>query len=540
MKGTKILYFLIPLLLFTMLWNLGNWGVVETSEARYAEIAREMLTSGDWLKPQLLGIYHFDKPLITYWLTAVGMKIFGINAFGARFFLQMVYLLQIILVFQIARQLFSSKEKAIYAAMLYAGLPLVLMSVRNLTTDAFLNTFELTGIYFLVRYYTNRKPLWLYLFFLAMALALFTKGPVGLLVPLLMIYPIRKIKKVTGKKHSVHLVLGILLMLVLGSSWFFYLMWKSPAFYHFFIDVQLGDRMLKASALHRAKPFWYYFVFFPATTLPAILLAPEAVVKGIRQKNRPITLLFIFWLAIPFLFFSASSSKLVLYVLPLAPFVAMAGGWLIGENPWSKLKKYHLLFGGIYLVIFLILFALFLGLIPRVTYSPSVTAWLFLLSGTGLLIWLLLKRDKRHFAGMALLLPLTVVPVSTGIMQQSEIEINSTMPVVRFLQNQHLDNRKIIVWDKRLPSLSFGLQKDIYSVYYHDYSLKRNTEFQENLSWKKNLINANRADELQYLKQLVSMPSVFIVRKGRLPDNFSFLLRKYPHNRQMGKWEIYY
>lgn len=141
---------------------------------------------------------------------------------------------------------------------------------------------------------------------------------------------------------------------------------------------------------------------------------------------------------------------------------------------------------------------------------------------------------------MALLMPLTVIPISTGVMQQMELQINGMMPAVHFLQNHHLDKRKVIVWDKRLPSLSFDLQKDIYSVYYQDYSLKRNTKFQKNNDWKKNLIDVNKPDEYKYLSKLVNTPSVFIVKHGKLPEKYSLLVKNYPNSKNMGNWEIYY
>jgi 4-amino-4-deoxy-L-arabinose transferase-like glycosyltransferase len=540
MKSAKVFYFLIPLLLLALLWHLGSWGVLETSEARYAEISREMLTSGNWFMPRLLGIYHFDKPLMTYWITATGLQFFGTDAFGARFFLQLAYLLQIILVYAITFRLFRQRQKAIYAALFYAGLPLVLMSVRNLTTDAYLNTFELLGVYLLMRYYSRRRPLWLYLFFLDLSLALFTKGPVGLLIPLLMVYPLRKIFHVEGKKNILHMWLGIVIMLVIGSCWFTYLMIKSPEFYHFFIDEQLVDRMFKASTLHRAKPFWYYFVFFPAVTLPAFLLLPEAIGKTFRQKNHPLQLLTIYWFIIPFLFFSASSSKLVLYVLPLSPFVAIAAGWLVDEKPWTALKKYYFLLWGFFALLFIALLILFLVPVSNLTYTPALSGWIFLVAGFVLLVAFLIKNGKTQMVCLSLLFPLIVVPVSTGILKQAEIQVNGTLPLAQFLRSHHLEKRKVIVWDKRLPSLSFNLQKELVSVYYHDFSLKRHTEFQENQNWKKNLINVNIPSEYAYLKKVVAKPSVFLTKKGRLPEQFKSLLQGYRHEKTMGPWEVYY
>jgi 4-amino-4-deoxy-L-arabinose transferase-like glycosyltransferase len=87
----------IAVLLISFLWQLGLWGVTESSEARYAEISREMLLSGNMLLPQYLGVLHFDKPLMTYWITALGYEIFGFNAFGARFFLQIAFSVQLVI-----------------------------------------------------------------------------------------------------------------------------------------------------------------------------------------------------------------------------------------------------------------------------------------------------------------------------------------------------------------------------------------------------------------------------------------------------------
>ncbi len=540
MKKEKLVFFLVFLSFFTMLWHLGSWGVLETSEARYAEISREILTTHDWFMPRLMGIFHFDKPLLTYWMTALGMKIFGVDAFGVRFFLQIAFFIQMILVYSITKLLFKDTQKAFYAALLYLGIPLVIISVRNLTTDAYLNTFELLSVFFLIKYYLKRKPVWLYLFFLGLAMALFTKGPVGLIIPLLLIYPVRKIFHINDSRNQVHVGLGIVLMLVLGSSWFIYLMVQSPRFYHFFLGEQLIDRMFKASTLHRAKPFWYYFLFFPLTTLPAFFLLPETAVKSIKHAHKTVSLLLLYWFAIPFVFFSVSSSKLVLYVLPIAPVIAITGGWFIHEKPWNELKKYFYLFWGFYALVFVALILLFSNIFPQFTIRGSASVWFFLLLGIVLLMVLWVKKSKLSMALLSLVLPLSVVPVSTQIFGQMEAEIHGMKPVATFLKKEDLSQRKIIVWDERLPSLSFELQKGLYSVYYQDFLLKRHTEFQKNDHWKKQLINVHIPAEQQYLKNLISSPSVFIVKENELPEKYHFLLSRYSRKKQIGPWKIYF
>ena len=77
----KVIVFLFASF-FLLNINLGSWGVTETSEARYAEISKEMLESGDFIHPTLMGIAHYHKPPLTYYITTVGYKIFGVSEYG--------------------------------------------------------------------------------------------------------------------------------------------------------------------------------------------------------------------------------------------------------------------------------------------------------------------------------------------------------------------------------------------------------------------------------------------------------------------------
>ncbi|CAO0822629.1 4-amino-4-deoxy-L-arabinose transferase [Desulfarculales bacterium] len=76
-----ILLVLCGLLFFSFLGQRTIW---ETDEARYAEIAREMMESGDWVTPRLNYVKYFEKPILTYWLVAASFKIFGVSDYTAR------------------------------------------------------------------------------------------------------------------------------------------------------------------------------------------------------------------------------------------------------------------------------------------------------------------------------------------------------------------------------------------------------------------------------------------------------------------------
>ena len=96
------LWFLLAGLGLFLLLPAGLLPLTETTEARYAEIAREMVDSGNYLEPFFNGVKHFHKPPLAYWLIAAGLKLFGINDFGARFFGILAALVATAYVFRLA------------------------------------------------------------------------------------------------------------------------------------------------------------------------------------------------------------------------------------------------------------------------------------------------------------------------------------------------------------------------------------------------------------------------------------------------------
>src|SRR6187402_2130103 len=172
-------YLLLIVIFIVSLFQLGSWGLTETSEARYAQIAKEMFETGDFIHPKKMGISHYHKPPLTYYITALGYAIFGINEFGARFFLSVALLVQLILIYKTSQLLFNDKKTSLLSVVLYFSTPLVLASVRNLTTDAYLNTFVMMAIYFWIRYLDQKK--FFFLFYISLSLGFFTKGPLVLI-----------------------------------------------------------------------------------------------------------------------------------------------------------------------------------------------------------------------------------------------------------------------------------------------------------------------------------------------------------------------
>lgn len=542
MRRSKSLWLLFSVLLLSLFWHLGIWGVTESSEARYAEIPREMIETGNWTLPQYLQILHFDKPLMTYWITAIGLKIFGVNAFAVRFFLQVAFLIQIYLVYKISFELFANKRIASYSAVIYCGLPLVLVSIRNLTTDAYLNTFALLATLFYILYCKRQNLKWLYAFFICLGLTIFTKGPIGILLPLLMIYPIYQIlgSREKAATRAYHYYFGVLISLAIGGWWFFQLMMNSPRFYDFFVGQQIVDRVANAGTLKRSQPFWYYLVFLPLLTLPMFTLFMGSCLTYLKSKLK-LKWLILLGVLLPLFLFSLSSSKLVLYILPISPYFAVVTAYYLYHLEEDKVKR-HLLFAfSVYALIVLALIGLFLNIIPHIPYQPTVEQLILL----GLLLIYIayltfkVKEAKKKILLLFLILPVFIIPISTDSMKKFEIEINSTIPVTDFIKNHQLENEQIIVWNRSLNSLSFQLIKPIYSVKYQHYSLDRNISFQQDSTWKSNLIDINNKEGENQLKKLIRSPSV-LVSSDKIPEEYNWLLSVFKKKHNIGKWTIYY
>ena len=536
----KRFHWIIALIFVAMLYNLGGWGPLETSEARYAEIGKEMAVSGDMIHPRLLGIQHFHKPPVTYMITAAGIKIWGTNSFAVRFFLQIAFIIQLIMVFHLAKLLLKDRSKALLAALIYGTMPLVLMSVRNLTTDAFLNTFEILAMLLAAHYYAKNQVRYLYLFATALSLAFLTKGPVGLLLPLLIIYPVKRMLPQQPAKWSLHHLGALITFLVMGSSWYVLLILEDKRFFDYFFLKHTVERFANANSFSRSEPWWYYLVFMTIAILPwsafLITKGKSLIKKGESDFARVWGL---FGIIIPLIFFSLSSSKLILYVLPLTSPIAILCSFLYFELSESGKKKWSILFGVFQLIIALLLIVL--PVIDRhTTFSAGTTIfaaiWIF-----SLLLLLLSKRMSQiRIAALSVGMILFLNPASTHYLERNETASNGTSELADLIRSRQLEDCHLLVYNRLLPSLSFQLDKEIVFLNNGEKLLQRETLFEKDLSWKKNLIDFTNEAELAYLKQLLKEPCVLVTYKKIKEENAVWLKSSFQNHEKKGKWEIYY
>ncbi|MDR3581430.1 MAG: glycosyltransferase family 39 protein [Oryzomonas sp.] len=314
---------------------LGHAGLIEPDEGRYSEIPREMLEKSDFVTPTLNYIDYFEKPPLHYWLNAISFKLFGMNEFASRFTGTLAGLLTVLLVYHTGRKLFGRREGLFSAFILGTSTGFLAQSRINLTdmTLTFCLSAALCCFIIAANDHERHKGRYYYSFFLFSALAVLTKGLIGL------VFPVGIIIIYLAKTHRWYLLKemrlpgGIGLFLAVTVPWFVLVSLRNPEFPRFFFIHEHIERFL--TKVHgRYQPFWFFIPILLLTMLPWSFYAVRAVARawGERRHQDGERLIFLLiWAAFIFLFFSVSHSKLIPYILPVFPPLAILTGKMFSD-----------------------------------------------------------------------------------------------------------------------------------------------------------------------------------------------------------------
>jgi 4-amino-4-deoxy-L-arabinose transferase-like glycosyltransferase len=309
---------------------LGWRHLVPSDEGRYAEMAREMFVTGDWITPRYNGYKYFEKPPLQTWLNALTFAWFGIGEWQARLYTALTGFAGVLLVGYAGTRVFNAVT-GFCAALVLATSPYWNLMGHFNTLDTGLSFWmELTLAALLLAQRpelpTRQVRLWMWLCWASMALAVLSKGLIGLILPgaALVLYTL--IARDWAIWKRLYLVSGLIVFFAIATPWFVFVQTRNPEFLNFFFIVQQFQRYL-TPAQNRPGPFYYFAAVILVGFLPWLSIGFQSVRHAVRlprQRNgfAPATLLLV-WSAIIFLFFSASHSKLISYTLPIAPSLAL-------------------------------------------------------------------------------------------------------------------------------------------------------------------------------------------------------------------------
>jgi 4-amino-4-deoxy-L-arabinose transferase-like glycosyltransferase len=312
-------------------------------EPRYVEVAREMVQRCDYLVPHLNGEIYPDKPPLFFWLAA-GLWHLGLGPNSGRIVAALSAMGVLLLTYALGRRLYG-REAGLWAALVTLT-TLLFMSISRIgNLDPLLSFCIVAGISFGVHALEgggSHGKAWLG-FYAAAALGVLTKGPVGLVVPglVLLAYGLARRKEATGGGWW-HLG-GALLFIAVVAAWLVPAVLFGGREYSTNIVFQQTLQRVKPSGVH-GEPFHYFLVRAPLYLWPwspLLVLALVAAVKAARREGEKKSWLPILWLAVVLVFFSIPSGKRERYVLPMVPAAGLLCARYIqlvaaGAAPWRR------------------------------------------------------------------------------------------------------------------------------------------------------------------------------------------------------------
>ena len=348
-KYQAILCRIILGVILIRLVTLGSYPLMDTTESRYAEIAREMVVTGNWVTPQLEpGQSFWAKPPLSFWLTAICFKIFGINEFAARFSSFIFSFLSGWLLFILADKLYG-RNFALFSTVVLATTGLFFVLSGSVMTDAAL-TFSVTLslVSFFLTVHERRKDLkrlWGYGFFAGLGMGLLAKGPIACLLVFIPVFGWSFLNKEWKSLACLPWLTGILLTAIIAAPWYLLAESKTPGFLNyffigehfkrFFVKGWSGDLYGKA----HPQPKGMIWIFLIPATLPWLVVFLSIVFSWLKEKkyfkkiiSEKTVSYFLLWFLAPLVLFTFSGNILLTYVMPALPAFAFLTSYFLKKS----------------------------------------------------------------------------------------------------------------------------------------------------------------------------------------------------------------
>ncbi len=350
--------FLISIMLIRLL-SLGAYPLADTTEARYSEMGRLMVETGDWITPQFeKGTPFWGKPPLSFWLTAASFKLFGINEFSARLPSFVLALAVIGMVLSIG-SFQTSKKTALTACVITASSVIFWVSSGAVMTDHCLlagTTLSMTAFWRCIEPTGKQRFKWGILFFIGLSIGLMAKGPVAVVLIFLPIFTwVGLQKKPLALMSILPWKTGLLITVLLTLPWYVAAELKTPGFLEYFIIGEHLNRFLVPGwegdlyGSAHSRPKGMIWIFWIICALPWSFFLPfqfrnkdsrKVFIKRAGTSNGWYLYLAL-WATAPMVFFTLSGNILWAYVLPGIPAFALLAAEIFSLNILNekKIKK---------------------------------------------------------------------------------------------------------------------------------------------------------------------------------------------------------
>ena len=490
------------------LWHLGSTGLVDETEPLFAEAARQMTVTGDWVTPYFNGETRFDKPPLIYWLMAIAYQLFGVNEWSVRLpsAIGAIALMFFGFYTLLATQNNKSKSKSfllpcIGAALIALNLQTIVWA-RTGVSDMLLSSCMGMSLLSFFLGYTSQDNItkntpgsrsWYLACYVFLALSVLTKGPVGIVLPgLIIITFLLYTGNFTKVIQEMGIVSGGVIFLVMTLPWYILIIRQHGRDY---IDSFFGyhnfERFTEVVNGHGA-PWYFYFLVVLVGFIPWSIYLPVAILRVKfwqrswwcqQPRVSQLSLFAFFWFSGIFIFFTIAVTKLPSYTLPLLPASAILVALFWSEaistaNPKRSMNR-GLFISCVINVIVLVILAIFFLKSPNfIGYDPAAPnlAELVALSeiplraaiiwgGTAiaiaLLLWLRYKCSwifTANLIAFIAFLVFTLLPTAFLIDGSRQLPLRELSAIL--VQRQKPGEEVVMIGFKK-PSLAFYTQRRV-------------------------------------------------------------------------------
>ncbi|MEO7742643.1 MAG: glycosyltransferase family 39 protein [Usitatibacter sp.] len=343
-RATRVLLWVLALATIVVGVDNLDRPLANPDEGRYSEISREMAESGDFVTPRLNGLKYFEKPPLQYWASALALTVLPRTEYTARLYVAVCGLATMLLVAFTAWRL-GTPQTGLAAMIALVSSPYFMALGGIVTLDMGLTlwtTLTLCAYLLAEREAEGSRECrrWMLTAWAAMALAVLSKGLVGIVFPAAALAIACALRRDLRPLARLDWTYGLIVFFAIAAPWFILVSYANPEFPEFFFIHEHFQRFLTTTH-RRTEPWWYFLPILAAGFLPWMFALPSAFahgwnIPGRTRETQEMRFALGFGLFVV-LFFSASGSKLPAYILPAFPPLAMVLGRYLAEAPTRKL-----------------------------------------------------------------------------------------------------------------------------------------------------------------------------------------------------------
>jgi 4-amino-4-deoxy-L-arabinose transferase-like glycosyltransferase len=470
-------------------FGLGLCPLQNPDEGRYAEIPREMVATGDFVTPRLNGVKYFEKPPLFYWCVAVSVKLFGSEEWTLRLWPAAFALAGVLMTYAAGLALYGrtvglAGAMVLATSLLYFGLAHVLiidMAVSVLIAGA-LFAF-ITGVQ---AEPGRRRRMLFYALYVSAALATLAKGLIGFLLPGAVMFLWLLILNEWRRLRPLYLPTGLLIFLAIAAPWHVlagtanHSPVKEHDFAWFYIVHEQWLRFT-TKVEHRVQPFWFFVPIVLAGLFPWVAFLGPALWHNLRggwaaRGANSVAWFCVVWAGFIMLFFSASDSKLIPYILPVFPPLALligryvALGWEVPRE--APLRLGFRLYGFLAAIVAAALFFAWARLpagalapAQRAGLAPFVAVLISVLWTGGFLVqWLAARRGVR--TGLQALVATTITFFIVVVCALPHVLDRTTKPLALRLRPELQPGDHVFSYHEYFQDFPFYLGRTIGVVEY--------------------------------------------------------------------------